>query len=401
MAYINKDGLIYFWNKIKLYVTSASTTGNAATATKATNDSNGNSIVDTYAKKNDGTTTGTLTAENITVTGTLAASLTGNADTATKATNDSSGNSIVTTYATKASDNQKVPLDGSVPMTGQLKVGTTTTTIYTGVSVTRKTMSAGVRQAAFYVNSDGTSKFVNQTNTNGTIADTASLIFNESKLNYVVGPTASSVQYTVYHSGNLTKVSQLTNDSKYQTDTDITSTLATFKAAVLLAVHPIGSLYWSEESTDPGTLFGGTWEAITGKFIYAVDGTHAAGATGGEATHTLTVAELPSVTPAGTLSDYTHDHGYYINLTDTNGKYYSTDYGSFLGIQTDNSHGAQGSILSPGWSFTGFTYGSRANDFHIIANTHKHTFTGTAFGSNAAHNNMPPWEAAYCWKRTA
>lgn len=32
----------------------------------------------------------------------------------------------------------------------------------------------------------------------------------------------------------------------------------------LLAAHPVGSFYWSEKNTDPGTLFGGTWKQIKG-----------------------------------------------------------------------------------------------------------------------------------------
>ena len=35
------------------------------------------------------------------------------------------------------------------------------------------------------------------------------------------------------------------------------------KTAILRA-HPIGSFYWSEKNTDPGTLFGGTWGADKG-----------------------------------------------------------------------------------------------------------------------------------------
>ena len=60
-----------------------------------------------------------------------------------------------------------------------------------------------------------------------------------------------------------------------------------------LAAYPVGSIYMSANATNPGTLFGGTWSQIQGRFLLAADGSHAAGSTGGEATHTLTQAEMP------------------------------------------------------------------------------------------------------------
>src|SRR5574344_1712138 len=198
------------------------------TASKATSDANGNNIIDTYALKtaiptklsqltNDSgyiTSTGTsakATADAdgniITTTYAKLASpiFTGTPVVPTATTGDSSTQIANTQYVQNSisaivnsapetlntlkelatalgSDpnfattmtNQlatKVNIDGSSTMTGQLKIGTTTTTTYTGLIVTRSTTSAGVRCAGFFVNNDGTSKFVNQTNTSGTIAD--------------------------------------------------------------------------------------------------------------------------------------------------------------------------------------------------------------------------------------
>lgn len=63
-------------------------------------------------------------------------------------------------------------------------------------------------------------------------------------------------------------------------------------------IWPIGSIYMSVSPTDPATLFGGTWERIQGRFLFAADSKHAAGSTGGEETHKLTESEMPS-----------HNHG--------------------------------------------------------------------------------------------
>lgn len=63
--------------------------------------------------------------------------------------------------------------------------------------------------------------------------------------------------------------------------------------AVLLAAHPIGSLYITEDDTNPQSLFGGVWQRITDTFIVAAGDEFEIGSTGGSATHTLTVDEMP------------------------------------------------------------------------------------------------------------
>ena len=66
------------------------------------------------------------------------------------------------------------------------------------------------------------------------------------------------------------------------------------KTTIADLVYPVGSIYMSVNSTSPATLFGGTWTQIQDTFLLAAGSTYAAGATGGEATHTLTENEMPS-----------------------------------------------------------------------------------------------------------
>ena len=61
-----------------------------------------------------------------------------------------------------------------------------------------------------------------------------------------------------------------------------------------LNAYPVGSIYMSVNSTSPATLFGGTWEQIQDVFLLAAGSTYTAGDTGGSASHTLIVDELPS-----------------------------------------------------------------------------------------------------------
>lgn len=134
-------------------------------------------------------------------------------------------------------------------------------------------------------------------------------------------------------------------------------------------VYPVGSIYLSVSGTDPGNLFGGIWARITDCFLLAASDpngttvTYTAGDTGGEATHTLTKAELPA-------------EG--VGLT-TN--YNGTDYP----VKLYASNAAGGSQ----WPIA--TYGP--NGVAAI-NTEN-------LGSGQAHENMPPYLAVYVWKRTA
>ena len=70
--------------------------------------------------------------------------------------------------------------------------------------------------------------------------------------------------------------------------------LNTLMTAVLNVSYPIGAVYISFNSTNPGEIFGGTWEQINDKFLLSAGTSYAAGTQGGEATHILTTAEIPS-----------------------------------------------------------------------------------------------------------
>lgn len=80
----------------------------------------------------------------------------------------------------------------------------------------------------------------------------------------------------------------------------------TLKTSLLNFCYPVGSLYWSSKSTDPSTLFGGTWTPIKDCFVWAKGDNDTVNATGGAKTVTLTVDQIPShnhsFTPSGTIS---------------------------------------------------------------------------------------------------
>ena len=72
-------------------------------------------------------------------------------------------------------------------------------------------------------------------------------------------------------------------------------------------MYPVGSIYLSVNNVNPGTLFGGTWEAWgSGRVPVGVDTSQSefdrVEKTGGEKTHQLTETELAS-----------HGHGMSVN----------------------------------------------------------------------------------------
>lgn len=93
---------------------------------------------------------------------------------------------------------------------------------------------------------------------------------------------------------------------------DITAAVNAAKINVLQTVFPVGSIYTSYNvNTNPASRLGfGTWSAIQGRMLIGASSAYPATSTGGAATHTLTVSELPSHThTASSASAGSHSHG--------------------------------------------------------------------------------------------
>lgn len=158
-------------------------------------------------------------------------------------------------------------------------------------------------------------------------------------------------------------------------------------------IYPVGSVYISVNETSPANLFGGTWEQISGRFLLASGDGYSSGATGGEASHTLTASEMPSHTHSGTTASAgAHSHGYgsgkYIHLT-TDGDTAADTYGG-------NASGS-GYKIPRSKSSKSYSHGSNTES----GGAHSHSFTTGSAGSGSAHNNMPPYLVVNVWKRTA
>lgn len=124
--------------------------------------------------------------------------------------------------------------------------------------------------------------------------------------------------------------------------------------SVLDYIYPVGSIYMSWSHVDPATLFGGTWTRIVNTFLWACDANGDIGVTGGEKTHVLTTAEIPS-----------HSHG---------------------AVYSGNATGTK----NLPWLSTG-----------VLGTGDKLAYAAIATGGGAAHNNMPPYTQVAIWRRTA
>lgn len=121
-------------------------------------------------------------------------------------------------------------------------------------------------------------------------------------------------------------------------------------------IYPVGSIYMSVNNVSPASFLGGTWEAIEDRFLLAAGSSYSAGSTGGAATVTLTVNEIPS-----------HTHPIKSGYGDT-------------GTNTVDSYRYQ-------------FWGGNANAWKTG------NLGAGATGGGAAHNNMPPYLTVYIWKR--
>lgn len=132
------------------------------------------------------------------------------------------------------------------------------------------------------------------------------------------------------------------------------------KSQLLDLVYPIGSLYMSMNGTNPKDLFGGTWERIKDRFIYANGDSTASGTLGGSTVHNH-----------GLGSGFTA-----MNVGDGGIQYQEKQVGGWGTNAAMNVGTSYDSYQTKSW---GISLG----------------------GATDNGNNIPPYITAYIWKRTA
>lgn len=102
-------------------------------------------------------------------------------------------------------------------------------------------------------------------------------------------------------------------------------------------------------------IYNGTWEQIKDVFLLAAGDSYIAGSTGGEATHTLTVNEMPK-----------HSHNLPVDK----------QYGEAATTERDRINLTSGIVYNNGYA-------------------------SNETGASQPHNNMPPYLTVYMWRRIA
>lgn len=177
---------------------------------------------------------------------------------------------------------------------------------------------------------------------------------NNSSINFQVNTMVDGALHKT--ASALLAVSEVNNSSSLRLNVD--KVLTTRKSVFDLA-YPVGAVYISYVSTSPASLFGGTWEQLTGVFLRAANDTNTGGA-----------------------DSVSHYHWQTLGTNATEKNVYI--------VQGENNDGLSARVI-------------RATKINII----------DAYGSNATGttrqdttysttvNNMPTYQDVYAWRRTA
>ena len=156
-------------------------------------------------------------------------------------------------------------------------------------------------------------------------------------------------------------------------------------------IYPVGSIYFSvSNSINPSTYFvGTTWRKIEeGRFLLSSGTNYSLNSKGGEASHQLTIDELPR-----------HTHG----LKELVGYFFSRlarqGLTSFVWANAEGlvswRHSAE-EFNDVAVVDVSMVSGQRSKpDFFTVNASHEHS----PVGDNKAHNNMPPYLVVNMWER--
>ncbi len=235
-----------------------------------------------------------------------------------------------------------------------------------------------------------------------------------------------------------------------------TSTTQIATTAFMATMYPVGSIYTSTVSTNPGTLFGfGTWVAFgAGRVLLGNGGGYTAGSTGGSADaivvdHTHTASSSSSFSGSasstglqsadhvhgvsGTTSGQSNTHSHSVSISDPGHTHAMTVWNNgtglgdfnYLAVYTNSAGGSSGTLNSGISGNQAATTGITASAGNASAD-HSHTFSVNSGGVSANHShsftpagsvststsissagssgtgaNLQPYVVVYMWNRTA
>lgn len=207
-------------------------------------------------------------------------------------------------------------------------------------------------------------------------------------------------------------------DSKYKELSDLINAV---KGELLDATYPVGSIYMSVNKTDPGTLFGGTWEKLpagrcligagsytpttTSSSMGDASTTYIAGAQGGQRQRFITSSCMPNHSHSANLGAHS-SHSHVVPLCDNLEPSGSVNVGSRSSIEKTAKYahrivrsGSQGVIRKDDSML-----GSGGNYYVAMtesAGGHTHSLQIDTAGSGNAMPVQSPYLVVNMWQRTA
>lgn len=188
--------------------------------------------------------------------------------------------------------------------------------------------------------------------------------------------TSSTTDTTTYNGNHISRVRLSkaggTSASYNYALPDKSGTLALLENLV----PSIGTIVFRSDNISPSTIYPNTtWEKIEGRVIMGASDAYPLGSTGGEATHTLTIDEMPS-------------HGHIENIAIQN-------YGVMLRM------GGHRDEITSGYRMYEVKEESFSSGFQTLDGYTSSATKTNAEGRGFEHNNLQPYEACNVYKRIA
>ena len=188
-------------------------------------------------------------------------------------------------------------------------------------------------------------------------------------------------------------------------ETLLETSLGDVKGGLLSVIFPVGAIYITAGNTNPGTFLGGTWTQVAeGRTLIGVGtlsgDTYAAGATGGAASVSLTIGQMPAHDHSGATGAQSADHTHSGTVSSAGGHTHSTS----IHEATDGGNNYQMTMVLATAVNTEIQTDSAGSHTHTITldnSSASHTHVVSEQGGGQAHENRMPYLAVYFWQRTA